>query len=133
MLSLFPGILYLAPFSATLLRFGAGIAFIYIGYQLIVRRDAIHKITLPLIGRPPIALVWVTGLITALDGFALFAGYCTQAAAILGMIIALKHLCLSGRWVTVRPVAGSTYALLILICLTLLISGAGPLGFDLPL
>jgi uncharacterized membrane protein YphA (DoxX/SURF4 family) len=133
MLSLFPGILFLAPFSATILRFGAGISFMYIGYSLLVRRGELSTVRLPLIGHPPLWLIWITGLITLLDGLALFVGYGTQAAAILGMLIALKHLSLSGRWSTVRPVARSTYLLLFLICLTLLISGAGPFGFDLPL
>jgi uncharacterized membrane protein YphA (DoxX/SURF4 family) len=133
MLSLFPGILYLAPFSATILRFGAGIAFIYIGYSILGRRAEFTKIRLPLIGHPPAWLIWIAGAITMLDGIALFVGYGTQAAAIIGMLITIKHISLSGRWATVRPLARSTYALLFLICLTLLISGAGPLGFDLPL
>ena len=133
MLSLFPGILYLAPFSATLLRFGAGIAFIYMGYSFLVRRAAISQIRLPVIGHPPIWLLWITGLITAFDGIALFIGYGTQAAAIVGMLIAIKQFLLYGRWAAVRPFERTTFALLFLICLTLLISGAGPLGFDLPL
>jgi uncharacterized membrane protein YphA (DoxX/SURF4 family) len=133
MLSLFPGILYLAPFSATILRFGAGICFIYIGYSLLVRRRELAAIRLPIIGHPPVWLICVAGLITVLDGIALFVGYGTQLAAIVGMLIALKHLSLYGRWSAVRPFERSTYALLFLICLTLLISGAGPLGFDLPL
>jgi uncharacterized membrane protein YphA (DoxX/SURF4 family) len=133
MLSLFPGILYLAPFSATILRLGAGVSFIYIGYALLMRRDELHKIRLPIIGHPPLSLIWIAGILTALDGLALLAGFGTQLAAIIGMLIALKHISLSGRWAEVRPFARSTYALLFLICLTLLVTGAGPLGFDLPL
>ena len=93
----------MAPFSATILRFGAGISFMYIGYSILVRRDELGKIRLPLIGHPPLWLIWIAGLITVLDGLALFVGYGTQAAAILGMLIALKHVSLSGRWATVRP------------------------------
>ncbi len=133
MLSMFPGILYLAPFSATILRFGAGLAFIYIGYALLMERRAITKIHISVIGHPSGALVWAAGIITMLDGFALFLGFGTQLAAIIGMLIALKHLSLWGRYASIRPLARSTYMLIFIICLTLLITGAGPLGFDLPL
>ena len=133
MLSLFPGILFLAPFSATLLRLGAGVAFIYVGYMLLMERDEILKVRLPLIGHPALWMVWTTGIVTALDGLALLVGFGTQIAAVVGMIIALKHISLSKRYGSVRPLARSTYALLFLICLTLLITGAGPMGFDLPL
>jgi uncharacterized membrane protein YphA (DoxX/SURF4 family) len=60
-------------------------------------------------------------------------GFGTQAAAIVGMIIALKYLCLGRSYENIRPLARSSYILLFIICLTLLISGAGPLGMDLPL
>lgn len=133
MLSLFPHILYLAPFSATLLRLGGGLAFIYVGYILLTRRDAITQIDLPLVGHPAVALVWISGILTMLDGFALFAGYSTQLAAIVGIIIAIKHISLSSTYESLRPLPRSTYALLALICLTLIITGAGPYGFDLPL
>ncbi len=133
MYSLFPGILYLAPFAATILRLGAGVAFIYAGYALIVRRREYADIRLPLIGHPAIWMLWISGIITTLDGFALFAGFGTQAAAIIGMIIAVKHSTLSKKYESLRPLSRGTYALLFLMCLALLVTGAGPFGFDLPL
>lgn len=133
MLSLFPQILWLAPFSLTLLRFGTGISFIYVGYILIARRIELSKIQLPIIRHPALWMLWVSGIITELIGLALLVGYGTQLAAIVGMIIALKHVSLSKRYGALRPLARSTYMLLFLMCLSLLISGAGPFGFDLPL
>jgi uncharacterized membrane protein YphA (DoxX/SURF4 family) len=105
----------------------------YLGYSSLVRRAELSKIHLPLIGYPPNWLIWVVGIITTLDGIALFIGYSTQAVAIIGILITLKHIFLSDHWATIRTFERSTYALLCLICLTLIISGAGPLGFDLPL
>ena len=133
MLSIFPQILFLAPFSATILRLGAGFAFMYIGYSLLVQREEITTMRLPLIGHPLIWMVWTSGIITALNGFALILGLGTQLAAVLGMIIAIKHISLSSMYESFRPLARSSYLLLILICFTLLVTGAGPMGIDLPL
>ncbi len=132
-LSLFPSLFYLAPLSATILRAGAGIACIYIGYALILNRREITQITLPFIGHPARWMIMVSGVITILDGLALIIGFGTQAAAIIGIIIALKHLLLPRTYESIRPLARSTYALLILMSLTLILTGAGPFAFDLPL
>ena len=133
MLSLFPGILYLAPFSLTILRLGAGISFIYAGYFMFVHRNEFTKIRLPIIAHPALWMLWVSGVITIADGLAIILGYGTQLAAIVGMIIAIKHLSLSKQYESLRPLPRSTYALLLLMCIALLISGAGPFGLDLPL
>lgn len=133
MLSLFPQILWLAPFSLTILRLGAGIAFVYAGYFMIVRRKDFTKIRLPVIHHPALWMLWASGIITIVDGFCILIGYGTQLAAIVGLIIAIKHMSLSKQYDSLRPLARSTYALLVLICLALLISGAGPYGLDLPL
>jgi uncharacterized membrane protein YphA (DoxX/SURF4 family) len=133
MLSLIPQILWLSPFSSTILRLGAGIAFMYAGYAMLVRHGEYTAIRLPFIGHAAAWMVWASGVIIAIDGFAILIGFGTQAAAIVGMIIAVKHFSLSKKYETVRPLPRSAYALLFLMCTALLISGAGPLGFDLPL
>ncbi|HUO56248.1 MAG TPA: hypothetical protein VMU27_02335 [Candidatus Paceibacterota bacterium] len=133
MLSLFPGLLFLAPFSATILRVGAGLSFIYIGCALIVRRDSIKGIDFPMVHYMSSWLIIVAGGMTLLDGFAILVGFGTQLAAIIGMLISLKHVLLSRRFDGVQTLARSTNILLFLMCLSLLITGAGPFGFDLPL
>ena len=133
MLSTFPGILYLAPFAATILRFGAGLSFIYVGYVLILRRGNVSSVRLPWIGHAPQWLTILVGAITLIDGFAIFLGFGTQIAAIVGMILALKFVILWKRFEPVHILARSTYFLLFLMCLALLLTGAGPYGFDLPL
>lgn len=133
MLSIFPQILWLAPFSSTLLRLGTGISFIYVGYFLISHRNELTKIQLPIIKHPAIWMLMVSGIITEVTGFALLVGYGTQLAAIVAMIITIKHFSLSKRFGSLRPLPRSTYALLFLMCLALLFTGGGPFGLDLPL
>jgi uncharacterized membrane protein YphA (DoxX/SURF4 family) len=133
MLSLFPQILWLAPFSLSILRLGAGIAFIYAGYFMIIHRNDLAKIQLPIVAHPALWMLWASGLITIVDGLCILIGYGTQLAAIVGLIIAIKHMSLSKQYDSLRPLARSTYALLVLMCVALLISGAGPFGLDLPL
>ena len=78
-------------------------------------------------------MISLSGIVTVLDGFTLLLGYGTQAAALLGAVIALKHLFLPKSFGALRPLPKSTCLMLFLMCLALVISGAGPLGFDLPL
>jgi uncharacterized membrane protein YphA (DoxX/SURF4 family) len=134
MLSFFPELLYLAPFSATLLRLSAGVALVYIGYALILHREEITTIKLPIVNaHPTVGLVWISGVVTMIDGFSLAIGLGTQLAAIVAMIVAIKHISLAGRYESLRPLPRSTYVLLLCICFSLLLTGAGPLGLDLPL
>lgn len=133
MLSLFPQLLWLAPYSSTLLRLGIGISFFYAGYLVMVRREEFAKIRIPVIGNPAIWMLWISGLVTAVDGFAIFIGFGTQLAAMIGLLIALKHALLPRRFDALRPLPRSTSLLLILMCLALVVSGAGHLGFDLQL
>ena len=133
MLSLFPQILWLAPFSSTILRLATGTAFLYIGYLLIIRRGEYGKIRIPIFGTVSPSIFLASGIVTIFDGFALLVGYATQAAALLGMIIAFKHFFLFRSFGSLRPLPKSTCIMIFLMCLALLLSGAGPLGFDLPL
>ncbi|HVM73416.1 MAG TPA: hypothetical protein VMU13_00865 [Candidatus Paceibacterota bacterium] len=133
MLSLIPQILWLAPLSSTILRLGAGLTLIYVGYVVMVRRGEYINLQLPIIGHPARWMLWVSGIVVTIDGFAILLGYGTQVAAIVGMVIALKHIVLPKRYESLRPLPRSTYALLFLMCAALLLTGAGPFGLDLPL
>ena len=133
MLSLFPQILFLAPFGTTLLRVAAGIAFAYVGFRMIATREEMKKIDLPIVGHPASWMISLSALITIAIGLALFVGFGTQAAAIIGALIAAKHMTLSRRFEALRPLSRGTYALLAVICLSFIVSGAGLFAFDLPL
>lgn len=118
MLSLFPELLFLAPLSAVLIRLTAAFAFGYIAGKRLGAPSVIRGIGI------------VEGLVAAL----LFVGLYTQAAAILGGVLSLIHIC-APRF---RILPGSTVILIAVLCLSLLVTGPGPFtlsigGFVLPL
>ena len=90
MLNPFP-LFYLSEFVPTILRILAGLSLLYVAYAQIHRRKEISETGFPFIGRPDKTLVVISGLIIALDSLALILGYGTQVAALLGMVISLKH------------------------------------------
>lgn len=133
MLSLFPQILFLSPLGITLLRAVAGIYFIYIAYGLLLRRSLIERSRLPVVGHPSEWMVYFSALIALSAGVLLTAGLWTQAAAILGALIALKHAFVSRWYPSVLPFPTSTTLLLCALCLALIVTGPGLFAFDLPL
>lgn len=132
--SVFPGLFFLTPFSATLLRIVAAYAFLYMANSMVQTREKIANLRdIPLVGSMSPWMIWVSATITAIVGALLAIGLYTQVAAILGLIISLKH-CLGMYWYpSIMPLSRGTYALLFVICISLLITGAGQIAFDLPL
>lgn len=113
MLSLFPELLFLAPLSAFLIRLAVSIAMGYLAYRHAIMPGAAFKI-----------LCIVEGVAAVL----LIAGGYTQAAALVGLILVGVNLLTPAR---ILP--RSTLLLLGLMCLSLLMTGAGAFAFDLPL
>ena len=128
----FPELLNYSFFAPTLLRLAAACAFLYIAYTLWNRRDAISRKPFPLIGAQswpaPLAAVAFAAL-----SFALFCGYYTQWAAILGIIPTLKSLLFARRFPMIFPLSRVANLLLLAILLSLLLTGAGAFAFDVPL
>ena len=114
MLSLFPELLFLAPFSAFLIRIAAGFALGIIASK--------HVFV-------PTTVARGIGVIEGVTAVLLVAGAYTQAAAIVGFILLLIALFVP----TYRTLPRSTLLLLMLLCLSLIVTGAGPFAFDLPL
>lgn len=132
MLTLFPQILFLAPFSATLLRIAAGIVFISVAWMHYDRREELAKEKFILIGHG----MWIpllAALVEVATAVMLIAGAYTQAAAIVGALLALKQFIWKKRYPHFFPLSRSTSALLFVICLSLIFTGAGIFAFDLPL
>jgi len=114
MLSVFPELLWLAPLSAFLIRVAVGIVLGYSALQHFKTSETTSR---------PFAIAEGT---TAIG---LILGLYTQPVAILGVLIA-------GAWIVLprlRTVALGTALLSLVLCVTLLITGAGPFAFDLPL
>lgn len=132
MLNPFPDLLILGFFAPTIVRVAAAAVFLYAGYLHWQQRDAIAGISFPIIGRGA-WIVWFSIVFHIVVGAMLFFGYYTQIAAILGAIGAFKGLLFAGSYKEVFAYSRLTYVLLIAICLSLLLSGAGAFAFDLPL
>jgi len=114
MLSVFPEILFLAPFSAFFIRITLALVFAYAVSHHFKNND-----------------ITVRGfsIVEAATAVALLLGAWIQPVAILS-------ICLIGSWFLLpklRSVALGTALLSLVLALTLLITGAGPLAFDLPL
>jgi uncharacterized membrane protein YphA (DoxX/SURF4 family) len=133
MLSLFPGLLFLAPLATTILRVAAGLAFIYIAYRMIVTREKICSVHVIIVGHVREWMVWVSAFVTLVIGILLCVGLWTQGAAVVGMLISLKHGLGVRGYSSILPLSGTAYFLLFVICLSLLFSGAGAFSIDLPL
>jgi hypothetical protein len=114
MLSLLPELLFLSPFAALLIRVTAAIVFGYAAWKhFSTPGNAVRSVAL------------VEGICAAL----LFVGAYTQAAALFGVVILAIH----GLKSSLRTLPTSTALLLLILCLSLLVLGAGPFAFDLPL
>ena len=80
--------------------------------------------------------MWIpvlTALVELIVGGALIAGAYTQLAAIAGAMLALKYFIWKRRYPHFFPLSRSASALLFVICLSLIVTGAGAFAMDLPL
>lgn len=132
MLSLFPQILFLAPFSATILRVSAGVAFLLVAWIHMSKREELSRVDFFVIGHG----AWIPVFAALLEfaiATALVAGIYTQLAALFGALVALKSFIWKRRFSEMFPLSQPTSALLFVICISLVFTGAGAFAFDLPL
>jgi len=132
MLNVFPSLLTYGFFGPTLLRTAAALVFFYLAYTVYKHRAQAAHMSLPVVGVQP----WVPGFVIvvyAAIGLSLFFGYYTQIGALVGAIAALKELFWGKRMEAIFPLSRAGSFLLLAICLSLLVTGAGALAFDLPL
>jgi hypothetical protein len=115
MLSLFPGLLFLSPFAAFLIRVALAATLGASAYRHFCLRANVYLLAL-----------------TALEivfGGMLLVGFYTQAIALTALVLFLTSLIVP----PVRTLPRSTLALAAVMCLTLLLTGPGPFAVDLPL
>jgi uncharacterized membrane protein YphA (DoxX/SURF4 family) len=132
MLNPFPDLLVLGFFAPTLVRVAVAAVFIYAGISHWKQREAIGRMRFPIIGSGE-WVAWGSILFHLGVGAALLFGYYTQIAALLGLIGSLKALAFRSHYPHVFIYNRATYVLLAAVCLSLMLSGAGALAFDLPL
>lgn len=132
MLNPFPSLLIYSFFAPTLLRVAAALIFAWIAYAQYKRRGELGRIHFPVVGSGA-WIVWVSIVVTALVALGLLLGYSTQWAALVGALIGMKGTVWAKRYPRFFPLCRFEYFLLMVVCLSLLLSGAGALAFDLPL
>jgi len=118
MFNIFPELLFLAPASALLIRAATAAVFATAAYLHFKGREEGGVRAFSFFAVVEIAIAG-----------ALAVGFYTQPAAIAGIVLVVA-------WFTrerLRPFSISTLFLLLVMCITLIVTGAGPLSFDLPL
>jgi hypothetical protein len=114
MLSLLPEILFLGAFSASLIRVVVAIMLAYNAWQSIAR---------------PGFLARMLAVVEIVIAAALFVGAWTQVVAIIACVV-LVFLMIRPD---LRSWPRSTVALLLVMTITLIVTGPGAFAFDLPL
>ncbi|HAO64470.1 TPA: hypothetical protein DCQ44_00630 [Candidatus Taylorbacteria bacterium] len=134
MLSVFPNLLtyqLLAPF---ILRVVVGIIFLELGYLKLGKEKSAWNMFFETIHFKPTQLfVTLLAVIEIVSGAFLVVGYLTQVAALVMAVIlfAEGYVELKDGALLKRDIV--FYTLLLVICISLLLTGAGTLAFDLPL
>jgi uncharacterized membrane protein YphA (DoxX/SURF4 family) len=78
-------------------------------------------------------IIWLAVIVEAAVAAGLFFGYYTQIAALVGALTALKQIVWRGKYPSFFWLTRSAAFLLLIICLSLLLTGAGAFAFDIPL
>ena len=144
MLNPFPDLLVLGFFAPLILRVSVGLLFLWMSYEHIFkRRKAITEsvqanlpgpsFLKPHFGTLTPYMIWAIGAVELVVGVALTVGYLTQVASLLGIVLVLKKLYFKKHYSDIALLSVPTYLLLLAIFLSLLLTGAGALAFDLPL
>lgn len=129
----FPQLFFLAPlYVPLLLRVAVALIFFYIAWHTYARRAEIAEVGLPVVGRATWA-VWFAVIVEVLIGLCLLFGYYTQIVALVAALAAIKFFVLKRRIGGYAPISKIASLLLLAICLSLVISGAGALAMDVPL
>jgi len=132
MLSVFPELLFLSPLAPTLIRFGAGVVLLLLAWDHFERRNELAGERYLVVGGgmwiPVITAIVECGIALAL----LFGAY-TQVAAILAAAAALKQFVWHYQYPRFFTLSRTSSALLFVMALSLIFTGAGAFAFDLPL
>lgn len=128
----FPQLLYLAFFVPLLLRVVAAASFGYIAYIHFKRRETLAEARVAVVGRVG-GLIWLAIVVEAGMALCLLFGYYAQTTALLGLAVSLKHFIFAKKYPRFMPLGRAEYVYLFVICLSILLLGAGAFALDLPL
>ena len=131
MLNPFPSLLVLSFFAPTIVRTVAAIVIGVLTYHHYQNQREIRSIISPIVGKLAEPLLWLVIIIEAATTVCLFVGFETQIAAIVGALLAIRSIIVRPR--ALSPFDRSADWLLLAICCSLLLTGAGAYSFDIPL
>jgi uncharacterized membrane protein YphA (DoxX/SURF4 family) len=125
---------FLSALSPTFLRLIVGCYFLYIAWFVSTEKDALMQIRgIPLVGHMQSWMIPVSVFFTGLIGALLIIGLQTGVAALVGIILCIKHWYGTRDYAQYLPFSKATYILLLALCLSLLITGPGLFAVDSPL
>lgn len=137
MLNPFPSLLMFSFFVPTLIRLTVAVVFAYQAIHHFKNKRAVaEEVDAKISWLSHEGAVWGVGLLILAElaiAIALFVGAWTQFAALFAIIGFAKLAFLKKKFPSYAPLSSLAYTLLIVMSITLLVSGAGAFAFDLPL
>lgn len=133
MLNPFPELLVYGILAPFIIRLALGFALLYLSVLHYRNKRQIAELLRPSIGRLAGGVGPTVAVFEVASGVALVAGAWTQIAALLACVLMLKPLFLKSHLQGLSPYSHGTYAILFMMALSLLLSGAGAFAFDIPL
>jgi uncharacterized membrane protein YphA (DoxX/SURF4 family) len=134
MLNPFPELLTFSLLGPFILRVTIGFILFNLGYLKLTREKTRWHTTFETLGlKPESGWTKSFGVLEILGGLALIAGFYTQIAALIFVIITFIELYIEQKESSILARNAAFYLLLFVIALSLLFTGAGFFAFDLPL
>lgn len=134
MINPFPELLSLSLLAPTLLRLALSVYIINLGISKIKKDNSALGSFFESLGFKPSNLyIKSLAYIELIVGIMLFVGFLTQIAALVVAIIMFVSLIVAIRHPETKLKGISTYALLFIIAISLVLTGAGLIAIDLPL
>jgi uncharacterized membrane protein YphA (DoxX/SURF4 family) len=134
MLSVFPNLFTYSQIAPFILRVVVGVIFLDLGYLKLSKEKTAWDMFFQTIHfRPSSLFVTLLAVIEIVSGAFLIVGYLTQVAALVMAIILFAEAFVELRDGTILKRDIVFYTLLLAICVSLLLTGAGAFAFDLPL
>ena len=133
-LNVFPNLLTYSELAPFILRLVVGIIFLELGYLKLGKEKSAWDMFFQTIHfKPSYVFVALLAIVEIVSGAFLVVGYLTQIAALVMAIILFAEAYVELRDGTLLKRDIVFYTLLLVICVSLLLTGAGAFAFDLPL
>jgi len=132
--NIFPDLFSFSLIAPLILRVVLGFIFLNLGYLKLGKEKNGWINSLNVLGIKPAAFfVVVLGIIEVLGGLLLLAGAYTQLAALILAVVSISELLIEYKEESILRRDMAFYLLLSIICISLILTGAGLYAIDIPL